>query len=743
LEESAGRLGLLVPFRRDRYEPGDEIEVSFKTLWPEVTGCGRFRVERYAGSGFAGQVYRCRLLSVSGSDGADTGLREGGVYALKVLKPVSRGGRAFRDLVYRIGFQSPFSAEVNEAACRAGLLWQRMVGLAAREEFGRGDAIAEVYASFYDPELRAWGEIREWVEGRQWRLEADPRPGLRRQWRSVAPGQTCSPEYVAKRQFMDRLVRVMRDIGADELSRQYVWWTMKSQPNVLKRDGNDADPAGGLCAVDFRAGLALLPFLPMSPADIILILRGLARGSWVQFDRARFGRLREWARLHPGAFAGNEGLLERLEAVDGDYRASMPDVTHQGFRLCVNPGLRLSVRMGLIEAHRVEETVDEEHAGRLAACPGRHLLFWAATMLPFLGRWLRHLWGNGLYRRHVGRCACSLRYFLANSRANIIRCVIGWHRAGRVGEPHARRLASQTGLFWIERLTVGFLPAGLHRLATDPGYWWSGVREWFGFMRRFYRDATFRQQWLQDEIEEGRRRGMLTAEERAMALERIEDPFIAKYLKCVAVHLATLPVSEIFWGLFAVVSLVWAAVTHLTWEQSWHRVGAIMAVFLLSPVSPGSLVRGFYVIYLIVRERAIRPYLVAAPISFLKIVGYLAFPIQMAATHPVLSSFMASRWATDAVHVVPVFGEKGALLEHAVFDLFFNIPQAIGQWARGHVRGVLGAWMAAGLAALGAAFWTGWADFALHFSRTVNLSLAVLCLNVFPRVLFYPLLRKR
>jgi hypothetical protein len=38
---------------------------------------------------------------------------------------------------------------------------------------------------------------------------------------------------------------------------------------------------------------------------------------------------------------------------------------------------------------------------------------------------------------------------------------------------------------------------------------------------------------------------------------------------------------------------------------------------------------------------------------------------------------MASHWATEAVHIVPVFGERGALLEHWVFRLFYNWPLTI------------------------------------------------------------------
>ncbi|MGB7582729.1 MAG: hypothetical protein WBL85_09825, partial [Sedimentisphaerales bacterium] len=42
-----------------------------------------------------------------------------------------------------------------------------------------------------------------------------------------------------------------------------------------------------------------------------------------------------------------------------------------------------------------------------------------------------------------------------------------------------------------------------------------------------------------------------------------------------------------------------------------------------------------------------------------------------------LARFMAGHWATEIVHVVPVFGERGALLEHWVFCLFYNWPLTI------------------------------------------------------------------
>jgi len=70
------------------------------------------------------------------------------------------------------------------------------------------------------------------------------------------------------------------------------------------------------------------------------------------------------------------------------------------------------------------------------------------------------------------------------------------------------------------------------------------------------------------------------------------------------------------------------------------------------------------VLYLVIRERNIKDYNIALVLAFFKYVGYLAFPIQMAYRYPVLARFMAVHWATSAVHIVPVFGESGALLEH-------------------------------------------------------------------------------
>jgi hypothetical protein len=106
-------------------------------------------------------------------------------------------------------------------------------------------------------------------------------------------------------------------------------------------------------------------------------------------------------------------------------------------------------------------------------------------------------------------------------------------------------------------------------------------------------------------------------------------------------------------------------------------VAAILVLFQITPISPGSLVRGFYVVFMMIKDRSFKDYNIAVFLGFFKYIGYLAFPIQMTYRYPELARFMAGHWATEAVHMVPVFGERGALLEHWVFGLFYNWPLTI------------------------------------------------------------------
>ncbi|MBD3344658.1 MAG: hypothetical protein GF401_06315, partial [Chitinivibrionales bacterium] len=336
LKKQIDEASLYRPMQIDRYDVGDELVYEVEPVAnpldktrPKI----RVSIDRFVGGGFAGQVYKVKVVSIDG--GSVEGIEPGSTYAMKILIPPSKFSIFFRNLLYWIGFQGPFQLQCNPAAARAGALWQKLIRRAARVHFGTEDVVNNVHATFVDPHLGSCGEISDWVDGRTWRLEVDDHLDVLAMWqkgKKIDPSLLGSPEYRSKRQFMREFVRLLNQIGAYEFARQYEWSTCKSQPNCLKKTSTDNEPLKGLIAVDFRAGLALLPLLPMSPGDVILILKGLARGSLVQFDRGNIARLEAFINKHSGEFQDLFPLVDELKKVEEIYRNSIPDITHNHIR---------------------------------------------------------------------------------------------------------------------------------------------------------------------------------------------------------------------------------------------------------------------------------------------------------------------------------------------------------------------------------------------------------------------------
>ena len=663
------------PMRISRYDAGMELTYDVNGVGRAETAKVHLLVEKFIGGGFAGQVYRVKTTAI---DGAIDGLETGKVYAIKILIPPSSFSRLFRNLLYWIGFQGPFQLQVNPAAARAGALWQKLIRRGAKIQFGDENAVVDIYGTFVDDKQGSCGELREWVEGRTWRLEVDDRLDLLKKWQrgekidESVIAELGSPEYRAKRKFMSEFVGLLHDMGAYEFARQYEWSTCKSQPNALKRQGTDDDPAGGLVAVDFRAGLALLPFLPMSPGDFKLIFKGLMRGSLVQFDRGDIARLEAFMQKHGEEFAEMREMLEDLKTAEQIYRDSLPDITHNHIRLLYSGKLWSTMLDSAVTGWKVRNLVDERHEWLFRRSRILTLLFFVIGLIPFLGKIIRRIWGREDWQKHYAAMLTNWDYFKRAVRGRIAEKVIVWHRAGRLNAEKAHKVTARVWRFFCH-LPLSVLPAGLHKILTDRKYAKERLVYYFVRPVRLYFNAELRERWLRDMMSEGQSKHMLSDEDAQVIVSQINEPFIQKYLKSLAVHVCTLPVTQI-------VSVAIAAIYYLTHRDepgAWAIGLGIIGLFQVVPISPGSLTRGLYVLYLVIKERNFKDYNIAVFLGFFKYVGYLAFPIQMTYHYPVLSRFMAGHWATEGVHIVPVFGEGGALLEHWVFCLFYNWPLTI------------------------------------------------------------------
>jgi hypothetical protein len=665
------------PMRTGRYDPGTELTYIANCIFGKKQARIHLVVEKFVGGGFAGQVY---LVKITGIDGEIEGLEIGRSYAMKILIPPSGFSRLFRNLLYWIGFQGPFQLQVNPAASKAGALWQKFIRRGAKIRFGDETAVRDIYATFVDDKLGSCGQLSEWIEGRTWRLEVDDRVDLLSKWRHGKQlnesdiSQLGSLEYRAKRRFMSEFVELLHDMGGHEFARQYEWSTCKSQPNVLKRHETNDDPSGGLVAVDFRAGLALLPFLPMSPGDFKLIARGFMRSSLVQFDRGDINKLQAFIDAHEDEFSDMHQMLHDLKNAEQTYRNSIPDITHNHIRLLYSGKLWSTIFSSAVTGWSVRNLIDDRHEQKLRSSRFLTLVFFLIGAIPFMGKLIRRIWGRTDWRRHYGQMLISRKYFQRAIKGKIAEKVIFWHRAGRLDDQAALIVASKT-LRFLGHLPLSILPAGLHRFLTDSKF--RKEKLVYIFLRpfRLYFNSKLREQWLREMVASGQQKHILSDEDAQTILSQVNEPFIQKYLKSLAVHVCTLPVTQI-----VSVTVAWIyARTHpqLSAAETAVAVTAILVLFQLTPISPGSLVRGLYVLYLVIRERNFRDYNIAVFLGFFKYVGYLAFPIQMTYHYPALARFMAAHWATEAVHIVPVFGERGALLEHWIFSLFYNWPLTI------------------------------------------------------------------
>jgi len=677
LEKKFLDTGLHRPMRVERYDAGTELEYDVQEVGGKNKGKIKLVIDKFVGGGFAGQVYRVKILDIDAGHHSIGLLEKGGTYAMKILIPPSGFSLIFRNTLYWAGFQGPFQLQVNPHAARAGALWQKFIRRGASIRFGDENSVVDIHATFVDATLGSCGELSEWVDGRTWRLEVDDRLDLLKLWKKKKLPeniQSGSPEYRTKYEFMNKFVELLHDMGGHEFARQYEWSTCKSQPNCLKRINTEGNPQSGLVAVDFRAGLALLPFLPMSPGDFKLILNGLGRGSLVQFDRGSIKTLENFINNYPDEFTDMRGMLEELKEAETVYRNSVPDITHNHFRLIYSRKLWSTMLSSAVTGWEVRNIVDASASKKISSSRFLTILFFLIGLLPLLGGFIRKIIGREDLRRHYLEIITSGSYFKRAFRARIFEKLIPWHRAGRIDEINTLRTAESVWRF-LCHLSFSFLPAGLHRIFTDWGY----AKERFDYYLfrpvRLYFNAKLREEWLRDMISDGRKKHILTDEDAEIILSKIKEPFIQKYLKSLAVHVCTLPVTQVVSVIVAVVYVLMHP--EMPKAQAWGIGVGIIALFQVVPISPGSLTRGLYVVYLVIRERNFRDYNIAVFLGFFKYIGYLAFPIQMAYRYPELARFMAGHWANESVHIVPVFGESGALLEHWVYCLFYNWPLTI------------------------------------------------------------------
>ena len=303
--------------------------------------------------------------------------------------------------------------------------------------------------------------------------------------------------------------------------------------------------------------------------------------------------LERFIEAHHNDFADMREMLDELKASERIYRDSVPDITHNFIRLFYSGRLWSTLFDSAVNGWKVRNVVDDA-AGTKTQRQSKTLtvLFYLMGLIPFYGMSFQRFWGHANWRKHYKMLVMSWDYLKRAFRGRIAEKTIVWHRADRIDSAGALSVA-KSGWRFMGHLALSILPAGLHRLLTDWEYAKERLNHLFVRPIRLYFNSELRKQWLYEMVTDGQKKHILSNEDAEIILSQVDEPFIQKYLKSLAVHICTLPVTQIVSVLVAIIYV--AMHPEMPRAQAWGIGLGIIALFQVVPISPGSLVRGLYV----------------------------------------------------------------------------------------------------------------------------------------------------
>lgn len=666
LSDRVHRSETLIQPKKRGYRLGEDVEVEVHGLDGNKLGNERFAIEASPGSGFAGQVYRAipeRGVIYDASEATE----ENPPVALKVLRPKTKWKEAFRDILFKLSYQTSFAPRLREEALRSGLIWHELFRTAAGIELGTDSVITKPFGYYWDGEVASFAEIHEWVNGRGPRYEADDQIITR--W----IGKTKEPlnsEVTRKRKFMGDLVGLCHEIGAIGLARQYEWYTFVSQANVLTRN-EQKDGLSEFVAVDCRPGLAVPFFLPLSPVHAKIILGGLKRGVFAHFDEVDFGKLDTYLAAHVNEFKHADGLIQQLKEDDERYRSGLPNLWHVRSQFLRDKDLRQKAQEGSIGDWQRLGKVSEEEAGKLRDGSKRYAPYLMLDNVPLVGQPLLRLLGNEKYREHVGRILRNPAYLKEVVEVQKASDLLGWNDDQRITTERAAVLANSTPKYLLEKGVLSWQPKGVHRLTTDPEKRKELVQDLLVNPARLCVSQEYRQEWLIDIVEQQLERGVITTEQVEILREQIGDERMQGFVRDLGFTVGLEAASKALYVALAAYGLS-------------TRDFLPLGVAALGPISPSGVAREAYVLAQlahnlphIVKNRdgkLLLTRILGAASAPWRVVGNIFAPLEMFAYYNDMSLLLGDHYVSKMVAAVPVFGGEGKLLEHWAFQATYNLP---------------------------------------------------------------------
>lgn len=588
---------------RKRYlENGGQQMLAINGIDGNPLWTSSFKIVEKLGEGYAGQVYKVLDQETETP------------YALKILRPESNVKEHARNVLFRGAFGADFAPAINEPAVRHGLIWQTLFKRGAKVLFDNEAMIPTPKGYTFIPEFNAFAELHEFIEGKT-ALPGDKRKNQR------------------KRQFMDNAVSLATQMGAYQVARQYEWWTMLAGANVMEREDES------LVAVDWRSGIALPFFIPLSPGDIPIIINNLKKGHFVNFDYADFTTLDQFVKAHEEAFTDLLPFVAELKNLDQQYRQTMQQAT--------------------VQFLQEEYSLDPEIANNLVKSKNVYRAYMFNDTLPG-GALLHQLLYSSVYQEHLQKMITDKQYrdsWLSLGKDEDLK---NWQRTDRITPNKADELTQKQWLYMLHKIFFSHMPRVIQK-ATDNQELQNIAKE-LTLPIRISRDPKLQVEWMHGLIDEGIQLKLIDTSQAEKLKLQATDEQMRKYI----VELA------------AVIPLIEAITFPVSATGVYILTGdpVLAAAIFASPISPPGVARGVYVATRLAQEvpkaRRDKNYrLVAArtagtAIAPISKIGTLFVAAQMAISHAEMANFLASYFGIKVARKIPVYGVGGGTLEHYV-----------------------------------------------------------------------------
>jgi hypothetical protein len=610
-------------------------QVTRLRLLPVLRGWVPDSIRRLAQLGH-GRAAEAWLVQATGADGQ----------RLLCVEKVFRPGWVTR-LIYRLAFQARFAYQATEDAILACFYRRRVAG-AIVEAYVPGVRVAAPLYVRWDTEAAAFVLGSQFIRGRGI-IPQSADPHMVRRWltRWFGPRPSLPPEPPEEigelLQAMRRSEEILRTSGLVGAGWQVCSRALVSTANLLRA-------SEGYVVVDLESGIpaVLVPYY---------LWTGLRLGSVPLFDDVDVPRLELWldshegeltARLGPASYATLRSDAQRLIRHTELWKQGEFALARHKWRV-FSPAVREHFKDGCISYWRRRAIIDEATEATLR--PGRRIftrpIFLLGLLPGKIGRFAQRLCGHGAYRSRVRRFLSDADYRREQIQGHVARKTRQWHESGRIAAD--RQFAAFDLRFVLNALMSRCAPRVVHRWLSDP------VRRRNTLIRAFLLctsgrfQSDYARHLILCSILQWRRVARLLPQEEAALRQQLDSRDMAEYVRCYGIHVGLKVLTPLLAPL---------------------KLGGIPAFFAsgnplcLLPLLVMPACRTAVTLWrMALRQRPATDYLEALLVGMLPVVGNLAYPVQMYAKYPELSTFLLRDSSARMGRWIPIYGGRDSRVE--------------------------------------------------------------------------------